>query len=1290
MQRRCMCQLCQCCTLSVTKLLLCSFVAQLDLAGKDTRVHYLQICSKTVVQHTAHSHSITQFGSTQTVSNCRPAKRQRQQDSSRSLQSQRQAWMHKLTSDAAQEAARLEAESWAAEYQPSWTYQDNQGLSQGPFQLAELKAMTAQGSLQGSTMVHDEEAEISIRLDTLIANSQRNRSTIGHVGSPESLPKAAGDAAEGVSDSHQAADAGLTVGIQEAPSVVDDVLNSDIAEQSGEPVDTPVEPVWSPQYSPNRLASLIPENQPPVSNLRSPTNLHARSDFQDHHPQGSAITGGHQEPAVPHASSSEQWGLPSGDAEHYLQHAHPSGRSASQQQQGVGPAPSGMLSSAAPWDPSPAPPLPSSGTEHGLHAVAMQHSGVSPSHSVAGSALPVAAQMLQGYQQHTQSQPGWHPAMHGPLVAAGLPGHETPLGSATAPGSFQSEQQQNMPLCKRDEYSPLAQYDAHDNRPAGPVGSEADAYNGHSEQSSGAVYGPYTPESFHSNPSHSSGMQIVGSMQQLVPSQADSMPKQYQPGVDSQAGVAPIGLDHQAHQQSMRGGHHEHYPTHFPAEHHSQHMTNHDMHGHMDPVKAEPGVSAPSFGHHGGIQPEGHTHGLGAALDMSTSQMPSGAQLSTILSPELSAALAAGMLGPNVIPGGQRPMAAAQHQVGYQQMPQRPEHDFPGAAVAALPPELSAALASGQLSLHLGSASAPQPRREAAFHSQQAHPAQSQSHVHQQHQDPELHRRLDAHPQYGQVSAAPMHHSVQPDTARQGVSQVAMHRPSLQVSAAVPHSGLAAELSASHQLFPQPLETPSLSRPESQLVDMPGHHQQQFDVGQPAYYSQQQAQHHAHLSQGDAPYLHGQQVHSQEQTWMHGSQHRPHDTHMPGSNLTHHPQMQPAHLQHVSVNMPMPHDEFARHDRPQQMMQQPGPRPIAWADDRPVTDPEYRPSRHMAGLSEGLPDRVYYEQGYEPGQEQQEDACLQEEGRGGYEPPLTAEEAEWEWQRQLAEQQDSQEEDVWYDDAPGEHPPAYADGYGLCPQSPSAHWEEEPPEGGWHDGSYAQPGPGSHPGDGPPTHLQPGRSQRQYIGPDGRPRRNRRGGRRHRRPPTHPYAGPARQSQPPSKGLHAASSQGRQGQQQKQTHLQPQHPRRGPWGPVHNSPTWPDHHLLPLQPQSSRADDSNRSHSGRHMQLGRQQRATPTLPRHRSKTHEQAGAQMPGHQRQFEREAGPSHGAQSGWNPIQKNLSSSAILHWPRSKQRNGRLDGRSFDRQSRPSHEHQSEFIGQDVSYTQQSGYPA
>lgn len=58
-------------------------------------------------------------------------------------------------------------------------------------------------------MVHDEEAEISIRLDTLIANSQRSRSTIGQLDSSESLPNAAADAAEGLIDSHQAADAGM-------------------------------------------------------------------------------------------------------------------------------------------------------------------------------------------------------------------------------------------------------------------------------------------------------------------------------------------------------------------------------------------------------------------------------------------------------------------------------------------------------------------------------------------------------------------------------------------------------------------------------------------------------------------------------------------------------------------------------------------------------------------------------------------------------------------------------------------------------------------------------------------------------------------------------------------------------------------------------------------------------------------------------------------------------------------------------------------------------------------------
>lgn len=42
------------------------------------------------------------------------------------------------------QAARAEAAAWAVEYQPSWTYQDESGTSQGPFHLAELKVMLAE------------------------------------------------------------------------------------------------------------------------------------------------------------------------------------------------------------------------------------------------------------------------------------------------------------------------------------------------------------------------------------------------------------------------------------------------------------------------------------------------------------------------------------------------------------------------------------------------------------------------------------------------------------------------------------------------------------------------------------------------------------------------------------------------------------------------------------------------------------------------------------------------------------------------------------------------------------------------------------------------------------------------------------------------------------------------------------------------------------------------------------------------------------------------------------------
>lgn len=57
--------------------------------------------------------------------------------------------------------------------------------------------------------MHDEEAEVSIGLATLIANSQRNRSAAGQMplNNPEFLPGANGDASEG-QDAPPAAESG--------------------------------------------------------------------------------------------------------------------------------------------------------------------------------------------------------------------------------------------------------------------------------------------------------------------------------------------------------------------------------------------------------------------------------------------------------------------------------------------------------------------------------------------------------------------------------------------------------------------------------------------------------------------------------------------------------------------------------------------------------------------------------------------------------------------------------------------------------------------------------------------------------------------------------------------------------------------------------------------------------------------------------------------------------------------------------------------------------------------------
>lgn len=74
-----------------------------------------------------------------------------------------------------------------------------------------LLLLHCRGTLKGSTMVHDEEAEISIRLATLIANSQRSHSATGQLPNPEAMADTNGELTGGQHASPQAADAGKSL-----------------------------------------------------------------------------------------------------------------------------------------------------------------------------------------------------------------------------------------------------------------------------------------------------------------------------------------------------------------------------------------------------------------------------------------------------------------------------------------------------------------------------------------------------------------------------------------------------------------------------------------------------------------------------------------------------------------------------------------------------------------------------------------------------------------------------------------------------------------------------------------------------------------------------------------------------------------------------------------------------------------------------------------------------------------------------------------------------------------------
>ena len=119
-------------------------------------------------------------------------------------------------------------------------------------------------------------------------------------------------------------------------------------------------------------------------------------------------------------------------------------------------------------------------------------------------------------------------------------------------------------------------------------------------------------------------------------------------------------------------------------------------------IKHEPGIAA---------APHSTAHPVDHAFPHAPHQVQLQPQAATVLSPELSAALAAGLLRQSLATSDQR--LAKQHEHHPAQPEIQPRQLSRNDVTPALPPELSAALASGQLNFQLG-------RFDAASHQQQA------------------------------------------------------------------------------------------------------------------------------------------------------------------------------------------------------------------------------------------------------------------------------------------------------------------------------------------------------------------------------------------------------------------------------------------------------------------------------------------------------------------------------------------------------------------------------------------
>lgn len=504
----------------------------------------------------------------------------------------------------------------------------------------------------------------------------------------------------------------------DSPSQPMDLGNSDAEppNQAGDPVDH----VWSPQYSPAKLAELVSVKHSSVSTAPHPAV------------SSSAVAQSHPQSAPTHRPDPRRSGdsqHPAKDLHSYPGDIHPSlglapAQEMYQHQTHRGPGQNGCLnpnlsvehsnqtwapvltpSITTPVLPPPPPQLPPSEPMRDrpappsppVDAVKPQHHSM-PGQSVhpVGHPPPWQANQVPGRQQlpstdyHHQQQQVGYPSVR-PQNAA--PGHLNDQFEqqvqCPAYSSVEDPRSRGLVLPSTQQpQDPLTDLSQHARAPSGDQCNPTELHYMHH----GA------PSAYGASPAHEGQANRPAQSARSTADHASVMPAAY-------ASQNPVPYQSPERMPAASWVQQPHPYPHPPDR--------------QDPAahpKPEPGVAA--------LAHATQAVGRAARRPLSDHQPQAQPQPATVLSPELAAALAAGVFGQNL---SSHPSPGPLQQQSQHQLAQ-PEQLRGKGVTPALPPELSAALASGQLNFQLG--------RPAAAAAAASHPQQAETPAHQAGQVP--------------------------------------------------------------------------------------------------------------------------------------------------------------------------------------------------------------------------------------------------------------------------------------------------------------------------------------------------------------------------------------------------------------------------------------------------------------------------------------------------------------------------------------------------------------------------